>query len=466
MSKSTALIFFGIILLGLIASLIYFATKDDGSGGAIQPLVSNTDVKPAPAGPEAKPEDPKPSDPAKPAESPTTPKATPGDAPAKPKTTEAAAKPEFGSPAAAMKALAEKAGSKNFPEFLGFVGEEAIEEKIRPGVKELIESPVYFLSEEKPFSEVSKSAGGVRWSLNYVPKNDAASKQLYADLVETESDTFRFSRISLPLELTSVISKPTDPAAPDAKPAPAVEGIDALTIAHAFSKAVIGRDFKVARALSDPTTVTDERVAALMFAIEEGGFQLRDERPLVVTLSRDDITWVLTRVQSKESGSEFALELGKVGENWSVNGLTFSKVLSALAEQAGGGGIAYSPIVEDPMGGDSLVLYFEFDDSAVTPRGSRQLAVIADILSQGADRVIRINGHADAMGTDEYNAGLSNRRAEAIRSALISMGVTPSQIVTEGFGESKPRRPNFNPDGTDNAAGRSQNRRAEVYLDF
>jgi outer membrane protein OmpA-like peptidoglycan-associated protein len=141
-------------------------------------------------------------------------------------------------------------------------------------------------------------------------------------------------------------------------------------------------------------------------------------------------------------------------------------VLSALASQAGGGDVAYSPIVEDPMGGDSLVLYFEFDDEKVTPRGNRQLAIIADILSQGADRVIRINGHADALGTDQYNEALSNNRAASIRNALISMGVSPDQVITESFGESKPRKPNFKPDGTDNPVGRSQNRRAEVYLDF
>jgi outer membrane protein OmpA-like peptidoglycan-associated protein len=70
------------------------------------------------------------------------------------------------------------------------------------------------------------------------------------------------------------------------------------------------------------------------------------------------------------------------------------------------------------------------------------------------------------LGSDNYNAKLSNQRADAIREALILMGVSSNQVVTEGFGESKPRRPNFNPDGSDNPTGRSENRRAEVYLDF
>jgi OmpA-OmpF porin, OOP family len=171
-------------------------------------------------------------------------------------------------------------------------------------------------------------------------------------------------------------------------------------------------------------------------------------------------------VYSDQITSEFALELGQAGGAWHVNGLTFSKVLSVLSEKAGAGNVAYSPIVEDPSGGDSLVLYFEFDDAGLTPRTSRQLEIVADILSQGAERVIRINGHADALGSDDYNITLSDKRAESIRQALISMGVEPDQVITEAFGATKPRKPNFLPDGSDNPGGRSQNRRAEVLLDF
>ena len=479
MTKHTAFIFFGIILAGLVGSLIWFNMKGEvvevsgepqqfaniPDGEAPSPDSSGEKGSPASKGKGEK------STPAAEATDPSKPGAKSPDAPA------LVAGQVFSSPEAAMKALGSAVGQKDFDAFVNFVGPDAVAEKIRPGVKTIIESPQLSLSTEKPMSEISKSATAVRWALNFVPEAGSEAKQIYADLDVKSKDAFAISQISLPLEMAAIEGpegKPSSntPAAPNADPSkpastlPSVEGVDALTIAHAFSKAVVGRNFKAARALSDPTTVTDERVAALMIAIEEGKFQLKDERPLVVTLSRDDITWVLTRVQGESSGSEFALELGRVEDKWAVNGLTFSKVLAALSDQAGGGNVAYSPIVEDPMGGDSLVLYFEFDQSGLSPRGNRQLAIIADILSQGAERVIRINGHADSMGTDDYNAVLSDKRAAAIRSGLISMGVSPDQIVTEAFGETKPRRPNFNPDGTDNPTGRSQNRRAEVYLDF
>lgn len=483
MNKTTALVFFGIIIVGLVISLLVLnpggkiLPVPDGEGGDKKETVAET--------PEAKPDKPaaapeEKSAPGKPAEKKPAPDPKP-----------VVAMDGFKTPDAAMKALAEVAGSKDFGKFLEFVGEASVPEALRPRLRELIEDPAFSLDPKAPFVEISKSASEVRWALNF-RSGDAAKglsiSEVYADLGKAAAeDTFAFRKIALPLEIAGSApgakpgapapgdpgSKPSDPARPGAKKgAPAgidmdaVKTADALTIAHAFSRAVVGKNFSVARALSDPATVTDERVAALMFAVEEGSFSLKQDRPLVVTLSREDITWVLTRIQSGDGTSEFALELAKVGDSWSVNGLTFSKVLASLADRAGAGDVAYSPIVEDPMGGDSLVLYFEFDASSVTPRGNRQLAIIADILSQGSERVIRINGHADALGTDEYNAELSNRRADAIRRALISMGVSPSQVVTEGFGESKPRRPNFNEDGTDNPSGRSQNRRAEVYLDF
>lgn len=454
MSKTAAIVFFGIIAIGVVISIFLL----NHYGEPVEEMQPNAFVSEMPPPPEEEPQDP--SEKGSKTENPSEP--TPAEA--KSAATEDTPTGPFESPKAAMKALSSIVASKDFDAFEEFVGPEAIAPGIKPEVKALIESPELAISTKKPFSEISKSADSVRWSLNLEPIETGPKQELYADLKTVDENQFDIYRIQLPLtpKKKSLTGAPNTPGATEGNGGAA----DPLSIAHAFSKAVVTRDFETARSLSDPETVTDERVAALMIALEEGNFKLREERPLVVTLSREDITWVLSRIQSASLSSEFALELGPVEDLWKVKGLTFSKVLSALADQAGGGDVAYSPIVEDPSGGDSLVLYFEFDESELTNRGRRQLAIVADILSQGADRVIRINGHADAKGSDQYNEGLSTNRAEAIRAALISMGVTPRQIVTEGFGESQPRRPNFKPDGSDNPAGRSKNRRAEVYLDF
>jgi outer membrane protein OmpA-like peptidoglycan-associated protein len=480
MNKTTAFIFFGIILVGLAISLYTLKGCGEKASGPAASL----------AGPPATPAkgDPAPSETAA---APAAGKAAPETSapamagttqPAPPKAPEAkkpdpsapspAGAPFFKSSEAAMAALTETIRAKDFANFSKLVGPGGIPGGDRDAVKALVEGSDLRLDPGKPQVEVSKSTDGLRWAFNFVPvAGNAEKRQLYVDLKSMPDATVDVAKVSLPLELAATrgAPAPSDAAAPSAAataPMSAAAASDALTVAHAFSKAVIRKDYKTARQLADPSTVTDERVAALMIAVEEGKFALKEDRPLVVTLSRDDITWVLARVQSASTASEFAVELGKIDSAWKVNGLTFSKVLSALSEAAGGGDVAYSPIVEDPEGGDSLVLYFEFDQAGLTQRAQKQLAIVADILSQGSERVIRINGHADALGSADYNVGLSDRRAEAIRQALVGMGVKPEQVVTEAFGAAKPRKPNFLPDGSDNPSGRSQNRRAEVLLDF
>ena len=461
MNKKTALIFFGIIVIGGGVSFFtlrnYFKPVPVAVSDVPQP-VDGEPVKPAALVPVV---------PDKPVETAATP-ATVSGVPEK-KDAPAASAPVgvFSSPEAAMAALAGKVGQKDFAGFAVVTGPEAIAEPLKNQVKSLIESSDQKLDAAKPFIEISKSADSLRWALNFVPNAGSAEiRQLYVDLTDVGKGAVDITKIGFPFETGTTLAKGVATAPKVAAAMTPEQNSDALTVAHAFSRAVIQRDFNTARELSDRSTVTDERVAALMIAVEEGNFALKEERPLVVTLSRDDITWVLTRVQSDQIASEFALELGRVEKSWKVNGLTFSKVLSVLSERGGAGDIAYSPIVDDPSGGDSLVLYFEFNEAGLTERTTRQLAIVAGILKQGEDRVIRINGHADAIGSDQYNIELSNKRAGSIQQALLALGVKPNQVITEAFGAKKPRKPNFLPDGSDNPGGRSQNRRAEVLLDF
>jgi len=461
MNKKTALIFFGIIVIGGGVSFFtlrnYFKPVPVAVSDVPQP-VDGEPVKPAALVPVV---------PDKPVGTAATP--APVSAVPEKKDAPAATAPVgvFSSPEAAMAALAGKVGQKDFAGFAVVTGPEAIAEPLKNQVKSLIESSDQKLDAAKPFIEISKSADSLRWALNFVPNAGSAEiRQLYVDLTDVGKGAVDITKIGFPFETGTTLAKGVATAPKVAAAMTPEQNSDALTVAHAFSRAVIQRDFNTARELSDRSTVTDERVAALMIAVEEGNFALKEERPLVVTLSRDDITWVLTRVQSDQIASEFALELGRVEKSWKVNGLTFSKVLSVLSERGGAGDIAYSPIVDDPSGGDSLVLYFEFNEAGLTERTTRQLAIVAGILKQGEDRVIRINGHADAIGSDQYNIELSNKRAGSIQQALLALGVKPNQVITEAFGAKKPRKPNFLPDGSDNPGGRSQNRRAEVLLDF
>jgi len=65
-------------------------------------------------------------------------------------------------------------------------------------------------------------------------------------------------------------------------------------------------------------------------------------------------------------------------------------------------------------------------------------------------------GHTDSIGTEEYNMGLSQRRADAVRNAMIKLGVAPERLVARGYGESKPIATNSTEEG------RAENRRVEL----
>lgn len=481
MNKNQAFIFFGIILAGLGVSLVtlnFFGEKVE---------VTEPEAEKATVVAEAEPDEPTTPAPLPETKPEPVPAPAPAPAPEKPVGDQV-----FTSPEALLGALADQMRTRDVGGFFEMVGEGAISLEIRPQVEGLLKDERWSLRSEAPVTQLAKSADSVRWVIHLEQAAGVAETEIYADLEANEDKSaWKVRKIALPLDFVEktglapagVTMKPGELAAPStpgapasaagsdvpgAAPATAVDASDALTVAHAFSLALVDRNFDLARRLTDRERVTDERVAALMIALEEGSFRLREDKPLIVTLSRDNLTWVLTRVDAEAGSSEFALEMGRLeaGADWKIHGLTFSKLIAALAEQAGAGGVAYAPIVADPQGGDSLVLYFEFDEDGVTARSARQLRIVADILRSDPARRITINGHADALGTDDYNESLSTRRAAAIKRKLVEFGVGADQVEITAFGEAMPRRPNFNPDGTDNPDNRSQNRRAEVYLDF
>ena len=97
--------------------------------------------------------------------------------------------------------------------------------------------------------------------------------------------------------------------------------------------------------------------------------------------------------------------------------------------------------------------------SADLKSGSRQtLDKLTTFLQAYPKRNVQIDGYTDNVGGDDYNQGLSERRAESVRDALTGMGIAPDRIVTKGLGNSSPVADN------DTAGGRQQNRRVEVVV--
>ncbi|HLD66234.1 MAG TPA: OmpA family protein, partial [Pseudomonas sp.] len=101
---------------------------------------------------------------------------------------------------------------------------------------------------------------------------------------------------------------------------------------------------------------------------------------------------------------------------------------------------------------------FDLGRAELKPGGLLKVQSLADFLQQNPERQVIIEGHTDSSGSASYNQRLSERRANAVRLALIKMGVSPERIVTQGYGKNYPVADN----GT--AAGRALNRRVEVTI--
>jgi outer membrane protein OmpA-like peptidoglycan-associated protein len=101
---------------------------------------------------------------------------------------------------------------------------------------------------------------------------------------------------------------------------------------------------------------------------------------------------------------------------------------------------------------------FETGRAELKPGSVAKLDQLADFLKQYPERRVTIEGHTDNVGSEDSNIGLSQRRADAVRSYLMRMGVDPSRITSTGMGESMPVTTN------ETEAGRQQNRRVEIVI--
>jgi outer membrane protein OmpA-like peptidoglycan-associated protein len=101
---------------------------------------------------------------------------------------------------------------------------------------------------------------------------------------------------------------------------------------------------------------------------------------------------------------------------------------------------------------------FDTGKAELKSGASRKIDQLAQFLTEHPDRRVQIDGFTDSVGSDSYNEDLSQRRANAVRAALIAQGVDSSRIGTEGYGKSYPVATNSD------SGGRQLNRRVEVVI--
>ena len=108
--------------------------------------------------------------------------------------------------------------------------------------------------------------------------------------------------------------------------------------------------------------------------------------------------------------------------------------------------------------GAATRLLFDFDSSEIRPEYNAAIATHGRRLASNPGQRVRLEGHTDERGSPEYNIGLGERRAQAVRRALLLQGATDSQIVTVSYGEERPAA-----EGESEEAW-AQNRRVEIVF--
>src|SRR5690606_19083468 len=82
-------------------------------------------------------------------------------------------------------------------------------------------------------------------------------------------------------------------------------------------------------------------------------------------------------------------------------------------------------------------IYYDFDDDKILPDAEQDLQVLLDLMNEHKNMKIELSSHTDSRGNDEYNAALSQRRAESARQWLLQKGIAADRIVAKGYGEAQ-----------------------------
>lgn len=145
--------------------------------------------------------------------------------------------------------------------------------------------------------------------------------------------------------------------------------------------------------------------------------------------------WLLAGCSSTPSGDRQAgAEVSE--QSMGADGATYG---GASTSAASAGAAWQGDPLENP---NSLlatrVIYFDYDQSTVRADYLDVISAHADYLAANPQVVVRLEGHADERGTREYNLGLGENRANAVRSLMMAQGVADNQLVVVSYGEERP----------------------------
>jgi peptidoglycan-associated lipoprotein len=129
-------------------------------------------------------------------------------------------------------------------------------------------------------------------------------------------------------------------------------------------------------------------------------------------------------------------------DGMSADGADYGDIDSAQSSSVGddgyqeGGEFGDGQIRGDML--ESRVIYFQYDKAEVDAKSMEVLAEHAKYLGSNTNVEIRLEGHADERGSREYNIGLGEKRAQAVRQILLLQGASTAQTSTVSYGEERP----------------------------
>ena len=153
-----------------------------------------------------------------------------------------------------------------------------------------------------------------------------------------------------------------------------------------------------------------------------------------------------TTVEPPSAGSQVPGAGGST--SGSETGSTSTSPLGGDASALGAGG--------GPNASVGRIIYFDFDKSDIRPEFAGVITGNAQFLAAHPNAKVKLEGNTDERGTREYNIGLGERRAQAVRRALMLQGASENQLTTVSFGAERPAV------GGDDEAAWAKNRRVEL----
>ena len=356
-------------------------------------------------------------------------------------------------PEVLLKKIGQSLEKSDLKEFTTLIGSKALDESQLRALQEMATRGAFQLSSMDPVVEIGELEANrrSRWALNL--KNEDLDR-IYFDLERKPTGEWGVAKVKIPSK----------------EEAGRAVFVDSLGLTDAFLKAALEQNFDDAKSFVDSEKVSDAKIAGLCIIFEEAKYKLRGKKPLRAMFNRELTAGFIAHVENEqgEKAAEFGINLQRESTEvpWRINEVNLDSLLANYAESVAGGDVHFTPLVKNPAGGDTLILYFGFDEDGLTPRTERQLDIVAGLLKLDPTKKLTLSGHTDALGSDEYNNTLSGNRAGSVEKYLLQIGVPPTQIVALAEGEAKPRLPNSTADGEDNPTGRRANRRTEIYLDF